>query len=88
MAQALDILFGTDKVLDVAVLARCSGEDGVVDDNAVDGFVGVSIDDLLFDLLLLDCAEVKIEPTREKSASSSSQIYVFGGAKVCGVLCE
>ena len=61
VAEALNVLGQGDGLLDVAILLRVGGPDGVVDNDAVDGAVVVGDDDGLLEVLLVDLAEVKVE---------------------------
>jgi hypothetical protein len=60
--------------LKVAVLPRSAREDGIVDDDAMDGLVGICFYDFLFDILLVNGAEAKIETTGEGLAAKSYNI--------------
>ena len=68
VAEALDVLLQRDGLLDVLVVRRVAGEDGVVDDHAVDLVVLVGLHDLLLEIFLVDPAEVEIESTCGESA--------------------
>ena len=71
MAKALHILLCTDEVLDVSVLPRGSREDWIVNDDTVNGFVGISIDDFLLDIFLFYSPKTEFEATKQKSAKVS-----------------
>jgi hypothetical protein len=76
VAESFDIFCGIDKVLNVTVLPGGSRENRVVNDNTVDGLVGIGIDDFLLDVFLLNGPEAEIKATGEKSASKSSYISI------------
>ena len=59
VGEALDILVDGDDLLQVLVLAVA--EDGVVDDDAVDGGVGVGVDEGVFEELAVDFAQFESE---------------------------
>jgi hypothetical protein len=69
--------------LNVAVLPRGAREDGIVDDDAVDGLVGICINDFLFDILLVNGAEAKIETTGEELAAKSYTISNVAADDLC-----
>lgn len=59
--EALDVLVDGDDLLQVLVLARA--EDGVVDYYAVDGGVGVGVEECVFELVAVGFAEGEGEAT-------------------------
>jgi hypothetical protein len=61
VAEALDVLGHGDGFLDVLVVGGVVGEDGIVDDGAVDGGVLVCADDFVFEEFFVDGAEVELE---------------------------
>ena len=61
VGEALDVFVQCDQLLDVLVLAGGAREYGVVDYDAVDGWVGVGAEDGVFDVFLGDEAEVEEE---------------------------
>lgn len=63
VGEAFDVFLEGDDLLDVAVLAGGTGEDGVVDDDAVDGGVGVCGEDCFFDAFFGDGSEVEVKAT-------------------------
>lgn len=65
MRQALDILVDGDNLLQVLVLSVA--EDGVVDDDAVDGGVIVRIDEAVFEELAVYFAQVERKATVDVS---------------------
>lgn len=48
--EALDVFVESYELLDILVLSRRAGEDGVVYDDAVDGVVGVGFEDCFFNV--------------------------------------
>jgi hypothetical protein len=71
MAEPFHILFCTNEILNVSVLPRGSRENWVVGDDAVDGFVGISINNFLFDLFLIYSPEEELEATGGESVTDS-----------------
>jgi hypothetical protein len=71
MAEPFHILFCANEILNVSVLPRGSRENWVVDDDAVDGFVGISINNFLFDLFLIYSPEEELEATGGESVTDS-----------------
>jgi len=69
VAQTFNILLGSDEVLDIAVLTRGSREDWIVNDDAVNGLIGVGFNDCLFDLVLFNNSEVELKAARKSLAS-------------------
>jgi hypothetical protein len=69
MAEPFHILFCANEILNVSVLPRGSRENWVVDDDAVDGFVGISINNFLFDLFLIYSPEEELEATGGESVT-------------------
>ena len=61
MAEALDVFTDVGDLLQVLVLAVV--EDGVVDDNAVDGVIGVGSQDGAFELFPVEFAQRKLAST-------------------------
>lgn len=61
VTKTLDVLAEIDGLLDVLVVRRVVGEDGVVDDHAVDILILVGLHDLLLEELLVHSSEVKVE---------------------------
>ncbi len=61
VGETLDVLGWGDELLDIVVLARGRGEDGVVDYYAVDGGVGVGGEDGFFDVFFGDGADFEEE---------------------------
>lgn len=61
VSKTLNVLAELDSLLDVLVVGRVLGEDGVVDDHAVDALVIVGLHDLLLEELLVNRSEVELE---------------------------
>lgn len=76
VAESFDIFCGIDKVLDIAVLSRGSRENGVVNNDAVDGLVGIGINDFLLNIFFLDSPEGEIKATGEKLAFKSQNTLI------------
>lgn len=61
VSKTLDVLAEIDRLLDVLVVGRVVGEDGIVDDHAVDILIFIGLHDLLLEELLVHSSEVKVE---------------------------
>jgi hypothetical protein len=79
VTQTFNILLGSDEVLNIAVLTRGSREDGIVNDDALDGLIGVGFNDCLFNLVLFNNSEVELEAARKSLASGFCGIIDNGG---------
>lgn len=80
VAEALDVLGQRDGLLDVLVVSGVAGEDGVVDDDAVDLVVLVGLLNLLLELLLVDATQVKIEAADEGGTLCQSPVHLISFA--------
>lgn len=63
VAETLDVLGQVDGFLDVLVVSRVLVEDRVVDDDAIDFLLLVSLHDFLFKVVLFDGSEIEVEAT-------------------------
>lgn len=61
VSKTLNVLSKVNRLLDVLVVRRVVGEDGVVDNHAVDIVVFIGLHDLLLEKLLVHSSEVKVE---------------------------
>lgn len=68
VAEALDVLGQGDGLLDVLVVRGVAGEDGVVDDDAVDLVILVGLLDLLLELLHVDATQIKVEAAEREGS--------------------
>lgn len=67
VAHTFDILAEGDGLTNVLVLVSIVRENGIIDHHAVDFIVLVGLDDLLLQILLIDCAKIKLEPANDLS---------------------
>ena len=63
MGEALDVLVDGHDLLEVLILTR--SKDGVIDDYAVDFWVGVGVNDGVFEEFAVDFSQLEIEATFE-----------------------
>jgi len=89
VAQSLNVTFVTDRVAEVVIAARSGegfdlSEDGVVDDDAVDGGVVVGVGECLFDVEgVVEGAEFVAEAVGAAGFSGPFGVFFGGGVFVC-----
>jgi hypothetical protein len=77
VAEPFDVLVQGDRLLDVAVLLLVAAPDGVVNEDAVDRVVVVGGDDGLFEVFLVDFAEVEVEAAGKRRRGVSEGVGWF-----------